>query len=109
MFTKIFGNIVNPDQFESIQERKNPYACIYGSNYAQGLEILLDHWPEIKRQFPRASLDIYYGWQHWAMLAPEKEAKMRLQITLAPTSATPSTTSCADLEAAYRILSATRA
>ena len=81
-FTKIFGNGVNPDQFESVQKRKNPYACIYGSNYAQGLEILLDNWPEIKRQFPRASLDIYYGWQHWGMLAPEKEAKMRLQITL---------------------------
>ena len=82
MFTKIFGNAVNPDQFESVQERKNPYSCIYGSNYAQGLEILLDNWPEIKRQFPRASLDIYYGWQHWGMLAPEKEAKARSQIIL---------------------------
>jgi glycosyltransferase involved in cell wall biosynthesis len=79
-FTKIFGNGINPDQFDQVQERLNPYACIYGSNYSRGLEILLDIWPTIKRQFPLATLDIYYGWQNWGMLSPEKEAKMRNQV-----------------------------
>ncbi|HSX26866.1 MAG TPA: hypothetical protein VLE89_07680 [Chlamydiales bacterium] len=79
-FTHIFGNGINPEQFQEIQERENPYSCIYGSNYARGLEILLNLWPTIKQRFPRATLDIYYGWQHWGLLSSRKEAKMRAQI-----------------------------
>jgi len=79
-FKQIFGNGVEPGQFTPVTDRDNPHSCIYGSNYARGLEILLDNWPEIKRHFPNATLDIYYGWQHWGLLSPEKEAKMRKQI-----------------------------
>lgn len=84
-FNQIFGNGIVPSQFEPVQERSNPHACIYGSNYARGLEVLLNIWPEIKKQFPKASLDIYYGWQHYGLLSPEQEAKIREQVeTLAP-------------------------
>lgn len=84
-FTKIFGNGIVPEQFTPVQERKNPYSCIYGSNYARGLEILLDIWPKVKKQFPLATLDIYYGWEHWGLLSFEKEVKMRTQVAnLAP-------------------------
>lgn len=79
-FNKIFGNGITPNQFQPIQERTNPHSCIYGSNYARGLELLLDIWPEVKKEFPKATLDIYYGWQHWGLLSPEKEKKMRKQI-----------------------------
>lgn len=79
-FEPIFGNGINPDQFKPIQERKNPHSCIYGSNYARGLEILLNIWPKIKLEYPKATLDIFYGWQHWGLLSPEKEAKMREKI-----------------------------
>ncbi|MBS0656388.1 MAG: hypothetical protein JSR46_11475 [Verrucomicrobia bacterium] len=79
-FTNIFGNGINPDQFNSITEKENPYSCIYGSNYAWGLEHLLDIWPIVKKEFPRATLDIYYGWQHWGFLSPTQERKMRQQI-----------------------------
>jgi glycosyltransferase involved in cell wall biosynthesis len=76
-FTSIFGNAINPEEFSQAAERDNPYSCIYGSNYARGLEILLDIWPALIRHYPRATLDIYYGWQHWGCLAREKEAKMK--------------------------------
>lgn len=76
-FNRIFGNGINPDQFTPVKERSNPYSCIYGSNYARGLEILLEIWPIIKFRFPKATLDIYYGWQHWGLISPEKEKKMR--------------------------------
>lgn len=79
-FTKIFGNGINPEQFKPIQERVNPHSCIYSSNYARGLEVLLNIWPIIKHKFPKATLDIYYGWQHWGLLSPDTEAKMRAQI-----------------------------
>ncbi|MGZ3732128.1 MAG: glycosyltransferase family 4 protein [Parachlamydiaceae bacterium] len=79
-FKPIFGNGINPEQFQPVEERPNPYSCIYGSNYARGLEVLLDIWPQIKAQYPQATLDIYYGWQHWGLLHPQQERKMRLQI-----------------------------
>lgn len=76
-FTKIFGNGITPGQFQPVQQRSNPYSCIYGSNYARGLEILLLVWPFVKKAYPKATLDIYYGWQHYGLLTPEKEAKLR--------------------------------
>jgi glycosyltransferase involved in cell wall biosynthesis len=84
-FADVFGNGINPEQFHPLQKRNNPYSCIYGSNYAQGLEILLDIWPLIKEKYPKATLDIYYGWNHFGLLSPETEHKMRNQVkTLAP-------------------------
>jgi glycosyltransferase involved in cell wall biosynthesis len=79
-FKNIYGNGVILEQFEPIQDRINPYSCIYGSNYARGLAILLNIWPEIKKQFPKATLDIYYGWQHWGLLTATQEASMRQQV-----------------------------
>lgn len=79
-FTRIFGNGINEEDFRPIKKRENPFSCIYGSNYARGLEVLLNIWPTVKASFPKATLDIYYGWQHWGLLSPEKEMKMRKQI-----------------------------
>jgi glycosyltransferase involved in cell wall biosynthesis len=56
------GNGIQPTQFMSVIERTNPYACIYASNYTRGLSYLLDIWPIVHHLFPRATLDIYYGW-----------------------------------------------
>jgi len=76
-FSSIFGNGINPEDFSMPARRENPYSCIYGSNYARGLEILLDLWPALQAHYPQATLDIYYGWQHWGCLSPQKEARMR--------------------------------
>ncbi len=81
-FTHIYGNGINPAQFQEVQQRTNPYACIYGSNYAWGLEHLLDIWPTVHEHYPKATLDIYYGWQHWGFLSKEQERKMRSQIAM---------------------------
>lgn len=83
-FKRVFGNGIDPGQFRPSPPRKNPYSCIYGSNYARGLEILLRIWPEVKQQFPLATLDIYYGWQHWGLLLPETEKWMRDAIERLP-------------------------
>lgn len=79
-FTHIFGNGINPEQFPPVQERKNPFSCIYGSNYGRGLTILVEIWPEIKKLFPQATLDIYYGWKHWGALFPDEENMLRQKI-----------------------------
>ncbi len=77
-FTTIFGNGINPSPHKPSVE--NPYSCIYSSNYGRGLEILLDIWPTVKQKFPKATLDLYYGWKHWGHLTPEKEAQMKAQV-----------------------------
>jgi len=79
-FTKIFGNALQPYQFEVPQQRSNPYSCIYASNYARGLSVLLDAWPHIKMNFPKATLDIYYGWQHWGTMSEWQERNLRYQL-----------------------------
>lgn len=76
-FHTVIGNGVNPEDFQSIQPRSNPYACIYGSNYAGGLDLLLEIWPSVKAVYSKATLDIYYGWQAWVSMPPAKEARMR--------------------------------
>lgn len=78
-FPHVFGNGINPTE-PPPPPRKNPYACIYGSNYGRGLEILLNIWPIVKSRFPLATLDIYYGWQHWGTLTPKKEQYLRKQV-----------------------------
>jgi len=60
-FTHIFGNGIDPEQLEPVKSRANPWSCIYASDYLRGLEVLLETWPEVKKGFPRATLDVYYG------------------------------------------------
>jgi glycosyltransferase involved in cell wall biosynthesis len=83
-FTHIFGNGITPEQFEPVQERDNPYSCIYSSSWDRGLEVLLDIWPSIKQQEPRATLDIYYGYELFKQFHPQKAAKMLKQIADLP-------------------------
>lgn len=49
-------------------EAKPPYSCAYISNYARGLDYLLDIWPRIKEEYKEATLDIYYGRNTWGVL-----------------------------------------
>lgn len=79
-FATIYGNGINLEDLEPIAERKNPYACIYASNYARGLKTLLNCWPQMKARFPKATLDIYYGWASWSGFTPEEESALREQI-----------------------------
>jgi len=79
-FTKIFGNAVNPQTFKPIQQRTNPYSCIYTSDYGRGLYILLMIWEYIKTRFPLATLDIYYGLRNWGNMPKEDEQFLRENI-----------------------------
>lgn len=41
---------------------KRKYSAGYFSSYDRGLACLLEMWPKIYEQVPKATLDIYYGW-----------------------------------------------
>lgn len=42
---------------------RNLKQVIYTSSYDRGLEHLLEIWPDVIKEVPDATLDIYYGWQ----------------------------------------------
>ena len=38
------------------------HKLFWGSSYDRGLDVLLFMWPEVKKRYPEATLDIAYGW-----------------------------------------------
>lgn len=76
-YKKVFGNGIDITSFGPIRSRTNPYSCIYASNYGNGLEELLQIWPNVKCLYPLATLDVYYGWQHWGLLNAQEEGHLR--------------------------------
>jgi glycosyltransferase involved in cell wall biosynthesis len=58
-----FAVIGNGIRYDDIRPTKKILKrMIYTSSYDRGLEHLLDFWPQIKKEVPEATLDIYYGW-----------------------------------------------
>jgi glycosyltransferase involved in cell wall biosynthesis len=70
----ICGNGLVTDQFTTpMQSAKdaNPYSLGYFSNYSRGLGIVINIWPDIRREFPTASLSICYGRENWNTISAE--------------------------------------
>jgi len=61
---KIFisNNGIEPEQFKEKKEKK-PYSMFWGSSYDRGLlPFVKNIFPLIKKELPKATLDVYYGW-----------------------------------------------
>lgn len=63
----IIGNGINLSLLNSIDDLppKDLYKFISTSSPDRGLIYLLELWPKIWEKYPRATLDIYYGWDDW--------------------------------------------
>lgn len=61
---KVIGNGIQKSHFEGSKKKKK-HSVGYFSAYYRGLEVLLAMWPEIRKEVPDATLDIYYGWESW--------------------------------------------
>lgn len=78
--TIVTRNGVDLDQFKT-EVKRDPYKVIYTSSYDRGLEHLLNIWPEVKKEVPKAELHIYYGWGTFDSLrqdAPYKRWKSKM-------------------------------
>jgi len=69
----ICGNGIIPEHFTQNRNMENKYSFVYTSCYARGLVILLQMWPDIKKKYPTATLDLCYGWSLWNQ--PQHEQK----------------------------------
>jgi glycosyltransferase involved in cell wall biosynthesis len=45
-----------------MEYKRELHKVIYTSSYDRGLEHLLEMWPDVVKEVPDATLDIYYGW-----------------------------------------------
>ena len=59
--------------------KKRTNSVGYFSAYYIGLESLLKMWPEIRKQVPDATLDVYYGWESWVAMQGEDEFYERME------------------------------
>ena len=59
---KIFytTNGINPEHF-NISTERNPDLFVYASSPDRGLNVVLNHWMEIRKHFPKALLNVLYG------------------------------------------------
>lgn len=57
----IIPNGISLDQFPKTEKVKNN--LVWSSSYDRGLDNLLNMWPDIKKEVPDATFDVYYGFQ----------------------------------------------
>jgi glycosyltransferase involved in cell wall biosynthesis len=75
----ISGNGVDMSQFprdEQVTNKERPLSLVYASNYSRGLGLLLSVWRDVRRDFPEATLDIYYGRETWGTMSAEALASL---------------------------------
>jgi glycosyltransferase involved in cell wall biosynthesis len=59
----VLRNGIIGSQFQQDVAR-DPFKVVYGSDYHRGLLPVLKAWPRIRREQPKASLTVFYGWQN---------------------------------------------
>ena len=71
----VVGNGITLSHFKGTQTRE-PNRCIYSSAIDRGLDILLDRWPEVRKEVPDATLHIYYGFKTFEELQRHNPERM---------------------------------
>ena len=56
----ITSNGINPAHF-AVKEPRDPLRCVYASSPDRGLDVMLQLWPQIRKEVPDAQLHVYYG------------------------------------------------
>jgi glycosyltransferase involved in cell wall biosynthesis len=74
-------NAIDLSRFENQIER-NKFKAINSSSPDRSWPVLLECWPEIKRQVPAAELHLYYGFKNWEFSAQNNPDHQRLIATI---------------------------
>jgi glycosyltransferase involved in cell wall biosynthesis len=53
--------------------KRDPYKFVYTSSYDRGLDNVLKLWPSIRKNHPKATLDIYYGWNTYDAMMNQRQ------------------------------------
>lgn len=78
---KIFysANGIDRSDFDSEDDKhkRDPYRLIWMSSHVRGLEMLYHIWPDLKKKVPKATLDVYYGWESFESVHKENSERMQ--------------------------------
>lgn len=73
----VSGNGIAPEDFIEVDgNERTPHRMVYMSAYNRGLKLLLDMWPEVKKEVPDATLDVYYGWESYDAINRDNPERM---------------------------------
>ena len=72
----IINNGIVPSQFEG-EVKRNPHKVIFGSSADRGLDVLLEMWPDVKKEVPDAELVWAYGWNSFDGLHKGNTTQMK--------------------------------
>lgn len=63
----VSGNGITPEDFVELDGKfeRDPHRVIYMSSHVRGLQLIYEVWPDVKKEVPDATLDIYYGWSSY--------------------------------------------
>lgn len=80
----VSGNGITPADFIQYDGKfkRDPARLIYMSANERGLRILYDIWPDVKKAVPRATLDIYYGWDSFDAINRDNPERMMWKATM---------------------------
>lgn len=62
---------------EDDKYKRDPHRVIWMSSHVRGLEMLYHIWPNIKKQVPKATLDVYYGWESFENVHTNNSERMQ--------------------------------
>lgn len=78
---KIFlsANGIDRADFDSEDDKpeRDPYRIIWMSSHVRGLEMLYHIWPNVKKKVPKATLDVYYGWESYENVHTNNSERMQ--------------------------------
>jgi len=78
------GNGISPSAFAKYDNefKRDDKRVIYMSANERGLRILLDIWPDVKKEVPGAVLTPYYGWQSFDAVNRDNPERMAWKATM---------------------------
>jgi len=71
----IIGNGIDPTRFSRTNVRRDPNRFVYVSSPDRGLERALVMWPFIRKEYPEATLHVFYGWENFDKLGRDQGFK----------------------------------
>lgn len=71
-------NGIDLTRFANKDIKRDQYKCVNSSSPDRSWPVLLEIWPEIKKQVPNASLHLYYGFFNWKKSAQHDSLQMDL-------------------------------
>lgn len=80
----VSANGITPTDFTKLDGtyKRDPHRLIYMSANERGLRILYDIWPEVKKAVPKATLDVYYGWESFDAINRDNPERMMWKATM---------------------------